>query len=101
MPRTFEIPSRRERHCEPCEHHKCVNAFYGSDHSWKDYVCKHPEAYDDINEPLSDDPKIAAKQGELRAHLIEEGRHIGKTERQPDWCPLRRQAANDRGERRG
>ena len=50
----------------------------------------HPNAYDDITPKLSDEPKIAAKQGELRARLMQRGRHIGKTEKQPDWCPLRK-----------
>lgn len=91
MPSTYNIPSRQERHCEPCEFHKMFSAMFGGPGNvWRDYNCVHPEAYDDIHEPLSDDPKIAAKQGELRARLLEHGRHIGKTELQPDWCPLRR-----------
>jgi hypothetical protein len=31
MPRTIEIPSPRERHCQPCEHLKFENAIYGHD----------------------------------------------------------------------
>lgn len=92
MPTKFTIPEHRGTQCAPCEFHKCFNAFYGSDHSWRDYNCMHPEAFDDIQEPLSSDPKIAAKQGALRAALLEHGRHIGKTEEQPAWCPLRRKA---------
>lgn len=56
-----------------------------------DYVCKHPEAFDD--EPLSDDPKIAAKQGEIRGRLLEHGREIGTKDIQPNWCPLQRETA--------
>lgn len=90
MPSIHTIPGRTERICEPCEFHKLFNAFYGSDHSWRDYNCMHPQALDDIG-ALSSDPSIAAKQIEIRAWLKEHGRHIGKTERQPEWCPLRRQ----------
>lgn len=66
------------------------NACFGSDehNTWRDYNCMHPDAFGDMD--LSDDPRIAAKQGELRAILTEHGRHIGKTELQPDWCPLKR-----------
>lgn len=92
MPTKFEIPAHREVRCEPCEFHKCFNAFYGSDHSWRDYNCMHPQAYDEVREPLSGDPKVAELQGQIRARLMEHGRHIGKTEKQPDWCPLKRQA---------
>ncbi len=89
MPSTHEIPAHRERYCEPCEFHKMFSAMMGGPGNvWRDYDCMHPEAHN--FKPLSDDPNIAAKQGELRARLREHGRHIGKTELQPDWCPLRR-----------
>lgn len=91
MPTNFNIPSRRERHCEPCQYHKCFSAMYGHDYSWRDYNCMHPAAFDDTFTPLSDDPVKAALQGEIRGRLKEHGRHIGKTEIQPDWCPLKRE----------
>lgn len=51
-----------------------------------DYLCKNPQAFDDT--PLSDDPRIAAKQGEMRSKMSEHGRQIGSNDIQPTWCPL-------------
>lgn len=82
--------TRTERRCDPCEYHKAIMAFYGADHSWRDYNCMHPQAFDDITPATSCDPAIAAKQSEIRARLKEYGRHIGKTELCPLWCPLSR-----------
>lgn len=91
MPTKFEIPARRETHCEPCKYHKMFSAMMGGPGNvWRDYNCMHPDAHD--FGPLPDKPELAAKAGELRAHLAEHGRHIGKTDLQPDWCPLRKQA---------
>lgn len=47
----------------------------------------HPDAFDDVL-PLSEDPKIRDKQIELRAYAKEHGRDIGRTDKQPSWCPL-------------
>lgn len=92
MPTTHNIPAKTERHCEPCEYLKRTNMLCSRLHGITcDYVCKHPEAFDD--EPLSDDPKIAAKQGEIRGRLLEHGREIGQRDLQPTWCPLRRETA--------
>jgi hypothetical protein len=94
MPRTIEIPFRRERHCQPCEHLKFENAIYGHDFVRGTYVCHHPEANE--FEPLSSDPNLAAKQGKLRAKVQEHGRVISKhNDHQPSWCPLRRSRTND------
>lgn len=48
----------------------------------------HPEAFDD-GQPLSDPDKEMLR---LRWKKIvsRDGRNIGKTEKQPDWCPLNR-----------
>lgn len=50
----------------------------------------HPEAFDDL-----DNVKVRTPEGEklrqrLIGRLLKDGRAIGKTERQPDWCPLLR-----------
>lgn len=87
MPTTFQIPARRERHCAPCEHHKSTMSCRGGPGNvWDNWVCMHPEAFND--KPLSDNPETAAKQKEIRARIAEHGRTIGKTDLQPSWCPL-------------
>ena len=90
MPTTHKIPARTERHCSPCEFHKCTGALFTriGPGGWKEYSCTHPNAFQEG--PLPTDPEKAALAGELRALCKKEGRHIGKTEVQPDWCPLRR-----------
>lgn len=90
MPSTINIPSRCERLCRPCPHHKMVGAMYGSDFSWQDYNCMHPDAFDDDREPLADPEKEKIRQ-RLIGCMAKDGRHIGKTELQPDWCPLKRE----------
>lgn len=93
MPTTLKIPARTEHHCEPCAHLTRTNILCSRLHGITcDYVCKHPAVFDD--EPLSADPKIAAKQGALRAQLLKYGRDIGQDDRQPEWCPLRRPPEN-------
>lgn len=87
MPSEFRI-DRVERHCRPCDHLKFENAIYGHDFVRGNYVCHHPEAHE--FDSLSDDPKIAAKQGELRASISKHGRFIGKKDTRPTWCPLLR-----------
>ena len=91
MPSIVSIPGRTERRCKPCEFHRIDSAFYGSDHSWQAFKCTHPQAMDDL--ALPDDPVKAEKILEMRKRIDEllgPGRHIGRTERQPDWCPLRK-----------
>lgn len=91
MPTTFNIPSRRERHCEPCEYHKLTGALYTrlpDCGGYRQYACMHPMAFD-AGVPMADPAKEAAKQ-RIIGRLMKEGRDIGKTEKQPDWCPLRR-----------
>jgi hypothetical protein len=91
MPTKLNILAKSVTHCAPCEFHKSVNAFYGSDHSWRDYNCMHPHAYDNLQEaPLADPEKEKLRQ-RLIGHLLEEGRNIGRTELQPGWCPLKRE----------
>lgn len=92
MPTTLNIPSRRERHCEPCEHLKSNGGMRGGPGNvWDLWCCMHPEANNST--PLSDDPKVRDKQIELRARGAELGRFIGKSSfaKQPDWCPLLRE----------
>lgn len=90
MPHTYTVPSKHYTICAPCQYHKLVSALFGKPgNTWRDYNCMHPEAFND--EPLSDDPKVAAKQSELRGRLSEDGRHIGETAAQPEWCPLLRE----------
>lgn len=60
----------------------------GPGNVWREYVCMHPDMFHDM--ALSDDQKVRDKQLEMRGRLKEHGRHIGRTELQPDWCPLRR-----------
>jgi hypothetical protein len=92
MPTKHSIPSRVENHCEPCEFHKCIGALYVrvGPGGWKEYSCSHPGAFDDPDEkPLADAGKEQIRQ-RLIGSMLKEGRHIGKTEQQPSWCPLKR-----------
>jgi len=95
MPTKLNIPSRTENHCEPCEHHKCTAMLCTriGPGGWREYVCKHPDAFPPL--PKDTDPEKARIIGKLEA-LQTEGRHIGRTEKQPDWCPLKREPANVR-----
>lgn len=61
----------------------------GPGNVWRDYNCMHPRAFDDMDrKPLVDPEKEKARQ-RLIGRLLEDGRHIGRTEEQPDWCPLK------------
>lgn len=94
MPSEHTIPSRRERLCEPCEFHKMVNAMFGGPGNvWRDYNCMHPEAFDDLNDGPMADPEKEKLRQRIIGRMLADGRSIGKTERQPDWCPLRRDNA--------
>ena len=91
MPSIHTIPQRLEKRCEPCQYHKRASAFYGSDHSWHEYKCTHPNALDEL--ALPEDPVRRNTILVMRARvdgLLGLGRHIGRTEKQPDWCPLNR-----------
>lgn len=90
MPTTYNIPSRTEHHCSPCEFLKQTNMICSRLHGITcDYVCKHPDCYGD--EPLSEDLRIRDKQVVLRAQNAEHGRLIGDCDIQPDFCPLKRE----------
>jgi hypothetical protein len=89
MPTTVNIPSRVERHCEPCEFLAKTNILCSRlDGISCDFLCKNPLAFDDT--PLSNEPEVAAKQGEMRARMSQHGRFIGRDDIQPKWCPLLR-----------
>ena len=95
MPSTIQIPARTERHCCPCEHLSTKNIYHSREHGTIcDYVCFHPEANSDGDDPNETDPVLL----EARAHLMElarkYGRDIGKTDRQPKWCPLLQDGSN-------
>lgn len=91
MPSEFKLPARTERYCEPCEFHKCTGALFTriGPGGWKQYVCTHPKAF----EPMQTfaDPEKQRLAEKLAAINARDGRQIGKTEKQPDWCPLRRE----------
>lgn len=87
MPSIHKIAARTERRCEPCEHLKRENMLCSRLYGITcDYVCHHPDAHN--FGPLPSDPAKAARLGELRSKTAEHGRMIGRTDLQPDWCPL-------------
>jgi hypothetical protein len=91
MPTARQIPSHVERVCEPCEFHKMTGAFYGQpDNTWRRYACLHPGAIGPMPKGLT--AEQAAKWGALNGRLLEHGRDIGKTENQPEWCPLKKRS---------
>lgn len=84
MPTTIRIEPQTRRICAPCKHHKCVGMLHiRTGGGYREYVCEHPQAF----EPTED-----VVLAQLNAHnlAMDEGRYIGKTEQQPDWCPLNR-----------
>jgi len=85
MPSIYKIPSRTEHHCEPCAFHKRTGALFVrcGEGSWIRYACTHPDAFS---------PPIRS-----RSMFAQEGRDIGKTEEQPDWCPLKREKSRADG----
>ena len=91
MPTKFNIPSRVEHHCSPCEFHVCTSSFHvrSGEGSWREYSCKHPDA----PEPLPEGGKHHNILVRILARELEEGRPIGRTELQPQWCPLKRNNA--------
>ena len=90
MPTTINIPSHVERHCAPCEFHKLTASLHVriGEGGYRQYACTHPEAFE--RGPTPSDPPKARLAGKIDALLKREGRDIGKTELQPNWCPLRR-----------
>lgn len=86
MPSTLNIPARTEHRCSPCEFHKLVGAFHArsGNGSWREYICTHPQS-----ERRPEDKKYRELCEALESQ--HSGRWIGKTEKQPDWCPLRRE----------
>lgn len=91
MPTTINIPACRERHCEPCEFHKMTAALHvrSGGGGYRRYSCTHPEAFEPLH--LTDDPEKNRIIEKLKAMQTE--RDIGKTDLQPNWCPLLRKEA--------
>lgn len=93
MPTTLNIPARTEHRCSPCEFHKCVGSFHvrSGPGSWREYNCMNPDAVPSgpVSKANQEHADLIMK---IRAHDRIEGRWIGKTEKQPDWCPLKREA---------
>lgn len=88
MPTSHNIPAHVEHHCEPCEFHKvigCVRTRLPNCGAYTEYSCSHPKAYEE--------PQMKMNPGweKFLARVGRDGRYIGKTEKQPDWCPLRRE----------
>jgi hypothetical protein len=85
MPHEFTIPAVLKRVCEPCEFHQCTGKLCGPPGgiSWAQFQCTHPDAFE-----KSDDDRVNVMQA--RHFTIWGGRDIGRTEDQPEWCPLRR-----------
>jgi hypothetical protein len=89
MPTNFTIPARTERHCAPCEFHKMTAAMFGGPGNvWREYACMHPASFDD--QPALDDPEKEKIRQRIIGGMLKDGRDIGRTESQPDWCPLLR-----------
>ena len=93
MPTIHNIPSRTEHHCEPCEFHKCTGSMHvrSGEGGWREYACMHSQAFRPLPTPTNPEKariieRLEAMQNEGR-HI---GRHIGRTEKQPNWCPLKR-----------
>lgn len=93
MPKTCKIPARTEHRCSPCQYHKLTGAFHTrcGEGSWRSYSCMHPEAYNDQGEEAFT-PELQARMKAIDALICCGGRYIGRTELQPDWCPLKRES---------
>lgn len=78
FPQTVHEPAKTYRVCGMCPHHKCIGALHvrRGPGGYRDYACLHPKAW---------------PEDHLVRRIYEEGRHIGKTEKTPEWCPLLRQ----------
>lgn len=89
MPTNITIPVQLKRICEPCEFHKCTGSLHiRTGGGWREYACAHPDAFEPTDSPI-----IAEMIG--RAKQMDGGRYIGKTEDQPQWCPLLRQSTRE------
>lgn len=92
-PTTYTIPSRRRTTCGMCKHHKCIGSFHVrcGEGGWREYVCTHPESFERVGNVA---PEVAEAIGRARQMEIANGggRHIGKTEETPEWCPFLRKA---------
>jgi hypothetical protein len=90
MPTQYNIPPKTEHHCSPCEYHKLTGALHVrcGEGGYRRYSCMHPEAFDDLDKIHPDPEKEKLRQRMIGA-MLKEGRDIGKTELQPDWCPLK------------
>lgn len=53
----------------------------------------HPQAFDDLDNGTLDNPDKEKTRQRLIGMMLEHGRDIGKTEEQPNWCPLRNPAS--------
>ncbi len=93
MPTKFEIPSRRVTHCAPCEFHKLTGSLHVrcGEGSWRQYSCMNPQAFDDLDNVPQKDPEKEKLRQRMIGMMLTYGRDIGKTEEQPEWCPLRRE----------
>lgn len=83
FPEIVYYPARTEKHCGMCPHHKLIGVLHvrSGPGGYREYSCTHPEAW-----PETKDPRLARLCGKMSER--QEGRHIGKTEETPDWCPL-------------
>lgn len=87
-PTTYNLPAQTVTRCGSCRFHECIGSMHVrlGPGGWREYACSHPDAY----EPVTDgDPKKAEIRGMLRA-MDKHGRHIGRTETTPAWCPFTR-----------
>ena len=62
----------------------CVRSGHGG---YREYACTHPDAYPKGEAVPS---RVTAIAAEVDAVVRRNGRPIGKTEVQPQWCPLKR-----------
>ena len=92
MPTKIEIPRRVETHCQPCLYHKLTSSFHvrSGPGSYREYACEHPDAFLFRHDGTEIDIKTRDLQAEIQRLQEREGRYIGKTENQPNWCPLKR-----------
>lgn len=90
MPSNYKMPARTEFHCEPCEFHKCTGMLHvrSGEGGWRTYSCIHPEAFEP--EPHFEDLEKQRLAQKIKAIQSRYSRPIGKTEKQPVWCPLNR-----------
>ncbi len=89
-PTTRTIAAHRVTSCGPCKYHKLTGSFHVriGEGGWREYSCTHPDAWEPV---AGDTPAQAETRGRLRqmeADMSGGGRHIGKTEETPDWCPF-------------